>query len=137
MTHPLQDLYDQVPDSNCQGLCVNICSRIDLSVVERQLIERRYGVRIPHGAEQHYGPCPALDQQSGRCLVYEDRPMVCRLYGSVEDFLCEHGCRPDPAPLSNSAGRRLSQEALLRGGIPPAPGFNREERRRAARSKRR
>lgn len=39
-------------------------------------------------------PCPALDFV-GRCSVYEHRPMICRLWGLVEDMPCHYGCKPE------------------------------------------
>jgi len=31
----------------------------------------------------------------GGCQVYEDRPVICRLFGTTPALLCPHGRRPD------------------------------------------
>lgn len=49
--------------------------------------------------------CPAL--QSGRCEVYEVRPMVCRLWGAVEGMQCPYGCVPPAGYLPDREGQRL------------------------------
>ena len=36
--------------------------------------------------------CPLL--RHGRCTVYAQRPLVCRLWGVTESMECPHGCRP-------------------------------------------
>jgi hypothetical protein len=28
----------------------------------------------------------------GRCSIYQDRPLICRLYGVAEGLPCPHGC---------------------------------------------
>ena len=45
--------------------------------------------RIAEALLQSQGPyiCPWLDRPSGRCLVYEARPLACRTYG----FYVERG----------------------------------------------
>jgi hypothetical protein len=37
--------------------------------------------------------CSALDGV-GRCSVYEERPLLCRLWGAVEKMTCQFGCVP-------------------------------------------
>lgn len=34
--------------------------------------------------------CPFFDEASGKCSIYEDRPMICRNYGYEEPFLCPY-----------------------------------------------
>lgn len=127
----LAALYAQVPDVGCKGLCQQACGPIAMSGREHQRI-REAGYRIPtaqRGAQQlllegEYS-CPALED--GKCAVYETpgRPMLCRLWGAVDNpmMLCEHGCRPAEGLLSSEEGHRLLSESLRpsepeRGGGP-------------------
>jgi Fe-S-cluster containining protein len=83
----LDDLYAQVPDVGCKGLCVDSCGSVAMSPEERRRIAER-GVHLPLLAA-FVGHCPAL--RNGRCSVYEVRPMVCRLWGAVEGMKCRFG----------------------------------------------
>ncbi|PZG03838.1 YkgJ family cysteine cluster protein [Nonomuraea aridisoli] len=116
----LTDLYAQVPQPDCKGLCADSCGPIDMHPRERQRARER-GVTIPHHDDaldqmERDGTysCPAL--QNDRCSVYEVRPMICRLWGAVEAMPCEHGCRPDNGLLSDGDGVELLRASLDIGG---------------------
>jgi hypothetical protein len=40
----------------------------------------------------------------GRCAIYDDRPLVCRLWGAIPTMRCPFGCEP---PLTDEEGRAL------------------------------
>lgn len=97
----LAALYEQVPEINCKGLCADACGPIDGGPREKVRM-RRAGVKLPprHEAvkamiasEGNY-ECPALSD--GQCSVYDVRPMVCRIWGAVDDMTCPYGCLPAP-----------------------------------------
>lgn len=120
----LAALYAQVPDVGCRGLCQESCGPIGMSPREQARI-REAGYRIPtaqRALEQLLDggySCPALED--GKCAVYETpgRPMLCRLWGAVDNplMLCEYGCRPEEGLLSAEEGHRLLTESLR----PPMP----------------
>jgi hypothetical protein len=88
----LEELYAEVPAIRCRGLCANSCHSLGLSNVEQTRIAIRRGVRLettiyPDG-------CPALTPFR-HCSIYDDRPLMCRLWGVVESMPCPHGCVPD------------------------------------------
>jgi hypothetical protein len=96
----LEDLYEQVPDVSCKGLCADSCGPIDMGAAER-LRFKQAGLKIPSrdqgielltasGGEWH---CPALTDR-GSCSAYQIRPMICRIWGATEDLPCPYGCRP-------------------------------------------
>lgn len=86
----LDALYAELPSLECQGLCGEACSFIMMTRVERERIVDGGGPRIL----MTESPCPALDF-IGRCRVYTQRPMICRLWGVVDDMKCHYGCTPD------------------------------------------
>jgi hypothetical protein len=49
----------------------------------------------------------------GRCSIYEDRPLICRLYGSVDKFACPHGCKPTGGFLPERKARKLLARAEI------------------------
>jgi Fe-S-cluster containining protein len=85
----VQDLYDSVPDVNCKGLCHQACRDIgpQITAEEKDRLAAR-GVDI----EKHDDGCPALVDK--RCSVYEDRPLICRLFGATKRMRCPWGCEP-------------------------------------------
>jgi hypothetical protein len=48
-----------------------------------------------HGWQLATGHCTLLDEATGRCACYRDRPLVCRAWGTVETSVCPFGCEPD------------------------------------------
>lgn len=100
----LKKVYDQVPDVECKGLCHRQCSMIPVEPCEQDVIMDISGafqhnprIGIAHGDRvlplSPQGQCGYLDAFK-KCAVYENRPLICRLYGAAEGLECEHGCKP-------------------------------------------
>jgi Fe-S-cluster containining protein len=96
----LQEIYASIPSPNCKGLCIDECSTIPVFPFELEQLETAAGRKLPTISTRddillgELGkPCPLLVM--GRCSVYAARPIICRAYGSTEDLLCAHGCRPE------------------------------------------
>ena len=85
----LKLVYDCIPKLECKRKCEECCGPIHMSYVEWVLVQRTLGYK-PEGKSLE---CPML--KDGRCSVYEVRPLICRLWGNVEEMKCEHGCKPD------------------------------------------
>ncbi|MFF0176074.1 hypothetical protein [Micromonospora profundi] len=105
----LEQLYAELPQIQCKDFCVESCGPIAMSPLERQRIKER-GVEITTLAPT----CPALTQ-IGLCSVYEVRPMICRLWGLVEQMACLWGCRPEGGFLDDLTARRLLRRADVIG----------------------
>lgn len=89
----LQRIYDQVPEAGCKGLCTEACGIILPQLGAEQA--RFDTAHRLHGLASGWrgdGSCNALI--AGRCAVYADRPLICRLYGVAQGLLCAHGCQP-------------------------------------------
>src|SRR5215469_7714608 len=106
-----------VPDVGCQGLCQAYCGPVSASALERRRLKVRHGLHL-HGMDEDLVRalltdgvmCPALKE--GRCTVYEDRPLICRLWGATESLPCPHGCRPEKMLTNDEASAliRLAEE---------------------------
>jgi Fe-S-cluster containining protein len=60
--------------------------------------------------------CPFAMPGKG-CRVYEERPLMCRLYGTVEDLRCPHGYQPKQLLTSREARGIIRTYAnLIQGG---------------------
>lgn len=99
-------IWSRVPSVNCRGLCVEACGPIAMSDAEEAILDRR-GVRV--GFDRETLTCNQL--KFGRCQVYEDRPLVCRLWGAVPEMRCPFGCEP----VLTSAEGALLMAAMLSG----------------------
>jgi hypothetical protein len=89
----LDDVYGRVPVLKCKGLCQDTCGPIPAARDEVRLMERAAG--RAHGWQLRTGHCTFLDEATGRCACYRDRPLVCRAWGTVESSVCPFGCEPD------------------------------------------
>ena len=43
--------------------------------------------------------CPYVSESG--CAIYAQRPIICRIFGTVPGLPCPHGCKPDN-PLSEN-----------------------------------
>lgn len=116
----MQAIYDQVPRvADCKGHCWISCSAAVISPWERRRLALA-GHRITPALAARRGAgdfwCEALGPD-GRCLAYDIRPFICRLWGAVDWMACPWGCRPEGGWLPNEVAFRLFLESLQLGGI--------------------
>lgn len=98
----LQELYAQIPSFKCKEGCTDCCGFIMFSKREWQKIPKKF----------HKPECIACPYSAnGACEIYEDRPFICRLYGTVDTprLRCPHGCAPEKM-LTEAEGARLTAE---------------------------
>lgn len=117
----LQEIYSKIPRLNCIRKCSESCGPIPLSPAEADEL-------VPKTAPEHLvtnafpiimfneatNSCPHLSTE-GSCAVYENRPLICRLYGVVKAMRCPYGCKP-LAWLRDEKARQLldaSEESVL------------------------
>lgn len=119
----IRGVWSKIPSTNCKGLCTDQCTAIAMSEGEHAVLRQRIpsfprvNEMISDLTEQREGyHCPALT--FGRCIVYEDRPTICRLYGAVDHQLlrCPHGCEPDEGLLTHARASEIMDEARSVGG---------------------
>lgn len=60
--------------------------------------------------------CEALTDAK-RCAVYDVRPLICRLWGAVEDMPCPYGCTPEPRFLTTQEAMILLSQAHAVAGL--------------------
>lgn len=114
----LQELYAELPQMQCRGLCQQSCGPIEMSTAERQIIEAKHG---PVHTVPPESTCSML--RMGRCLAYEDRPMLCRLWGVIESMPCPWGCVPEGGWLSDGDGMVFLGRAFEISGDDPLHGM--------------
>ena len=119
----LEALYSEIPTFTCREGCTDCCGSMPfVSGIEWDLVpEKRQHdeLRCPYlnggqemvkikktsavGITEAGG---SFKVSNGKCEIYEHRPFICRLFGSVEGFQCIHGYGPEN-PLSVEQGRDL------------------------------
>jgi hypothetical protein len=81
-----------IPTFTCVPGCTDCCGPVPASEWELKRLPRldpatRAACYTADGLScPHQGPLG--------CMVYEERPLVCRLFGTVEKLPCPHGRRP-------------------------------------------
>lgn len=98
----LDRAYSMVPNANCKGLCQEACGPIVPSLAEEARVRARYGVVIDF--DRKTLGCTLL--HDGRCGIYADRPLLCRLFGAVEKMPCPFGCAPDSGSMKQGAEKK-------------------------------
>ena len=84
--HVVARLRARIPRFECNPGCSDCCGPFLWNEWQAAEDER--------GLEYDQLKCEHLSQ--GKCEIYEDRPILCRLFGASEHeaFTCPHGCGP-------------------------------------------
>lgn len=86
--------YALVPSANCKGLCQESCGPIVASFAEESRILERHRAVIDF--DKATLTCNQL--KDGKCAIYADRPLLCRMWGVVEKMPCLFGCDAPTMP---------------------------------------
>lgn|SRR5678815_1011915 len=96
----LEAIYARLPRVACRGLCSIACGPLPMSELEAERMRRADpGRRLPmvvarDGNGFSEMSCVYLTR-ANRCGVYDVRPLICRVWGTVKRLSCMHGCIPD------------------------------------------
>lgn len=95
----LHEIYNQIPTFNCIKSCTDCCGPIFMTGIERYLIE------IP---ENFTGMTSCPWRGKGHCKIYDKRPLICRLFGTINDkrLMCSFGKGPTFL-LQSEYGKRM------------------------------
>jgi hypothetical protein len=85
MVDKYHELYDRIPVFECKPGCADCCGPVPFGKSEY--------AKIPEPVLAEGIGCPYIGD--GGCSIYEVRPFLCRIYGTVEDLKCPHGCGPE------------------------------------------
>lgn len=100
----LKKIYGKIPELKCVRGCTECCgdptkpikegylpftplfwSKIEAENIRRYLKEKGIKERV---VKNPLEPCPYIE--NGKCLIYPVRPLMCRLFGVVEDLKCPY-----------------------------------------------
>ena len=94
-------LYHQIPSFQCKPGCTDCCGPIPFSKHEWDKVKNKRKTKSTS--------CPYI--ANGKCSIYQDRPLMCRLYGTTAGLACPHGCRP-MALLSKGQTDKIMSEYI-------------------------
>jgi uncharacterized protein len=101
----MKEIWNSVPKVHCKGLCQDQCTQVPIMPIEALYLTRKHDAWIHMSNHRgrymptlgHNEPCQFL--KDGRCSVYDDRPLICRMFGheippieNIRPLECEHGC---------------------------------------------
>jgi len=84
-------LRKQIPSFACKEGCHDCCGPVTASSIE----VARLPVKSDAEHEQALAElnCPYLGENG--CEVYEERPLICRLFGTTKNLPCPNNCAPE------------------------------------------
>ena len=104
-----QRLYGAIPSFECIEGCTDCCGPVPWSVHEL----KQAGLAEPPAERADHACVFSL---VGHCGIHERRPLMCRLYGAVEDMRCPHGRGP-LVPLQAEDGHELVRRYKIANGM--------------------
>jgi uncharacterized protein len=106
-------LVESLPELNCKGLCQESCECIAgcVTPLELLLMDEDAGGHVDLSASSTQA-CPHLTS-AGRCGVHASRPLICRLWGGIDDdfMRCPYGCTPTRW-ISDEEARSIFNRAI-------------------------
>ncbi len=113
----LRELYAKIPTFKCIEGCTDCCGPVPATREERRLnpeflptaadiihvlqngaASQEELKAAPRLADWAYGAgclsCP-YEIAHGGCAIYDDRPFLCRIYGTTQNLPCPHGRAPE------------------------------------------
>lgn len=84
-------LRQHIPAFECLPGCHDCCGPVTASTAEMARLPVKS--EAEHEAALADWSCPHLGCNG--CQVYEERPLICRLFGTTKSLPCPHGKRPE------------------------------------------
>lgn len=81
---------DQIPAFSCKPGCHDCCGPVTASSEEMARLPEKSAAE--HDKAMADLSCPYLGENG--CEVYEERPLICRLFGTTPRLACPNECRP-------------------------------------------
>lgn len=88
--HKIHFLRELIPSFDCVPGCHDCCGPVTTSAEEMARLPRK--TEADQQSAMEHLDCVHLGPQG--CTVYEERPMICRLFGTTPRLPCPRGQRP-------------------------------------------
>lgn len=102
----LAALYAQIPTFECVPGCHDCCGPVTATREELKAAPKLMSLEqlSEHLTLESCLDCPYVTPSG--CGIYDDRPFLCRIFGTVPEMKCPHGRGPDRM-LSTDKGYEL------------------------------
>ena len=87
----IADLRRQIPSFECVPGCHDCCGPVTTSPEEMSRLPRKTAAEQEAALDELN--CVHLGPQG--CTVYDERPLICRLFGTTARLPCPRGARPE------------------------------------------
>jgi len=123
----LKEIYQQVPSFNCKEGCSDCCGLVPFNRWEISLLSDEHKEVMLVFADMAtsllsrgiVSACPLIGRGK-LCSIYENRPFLCRLFGTIDQeanqLRCPHGCGP-LVPLTENKANELMEYYLQLGEL--------------------
>lgn len=91
----IDDLYDMLPDFICTPGCIECCRNFGVpsrTPVEDERIKKFLAENNMEQPRARGTTCPYVTEEG--CSIYPVRPLICRVYGTSENYKCVMGVVP-------------------------------------------
>jgi hypothetical protein len=104
----LEELYNKIPSMPCKLGCNDCCGPVPFSKQEA------INAGINPGVGNNAIGFKCMFSGAMGCNIYKDRPIMCRLFGAVDDKMltCPHGCKPEK-PLTSKESMKIMTKYML------------------------
>ena len=82
----IKKLRKMIPSFQCKKGCTDCCGFTPWTKWEWE--------QIPDALKTKTNELKCPYATKNGCMVYEHRPIICRMFGTVEQMKCPHGCGP-------------------------------------------
>lgn len=87
----LERLRSNIPSFECVPGCHDCCGPVTTSSEEMSRLPVK--TEAQHDAAMAHLSCPHLGANG--CAAYDERPLICRLFGTTPNLPCPNGRRPE------------------------------------------
>jgi Fe-S-cluster containining protein len=98
----IRAIWEQIPSVRCKPGCYDCCGPVLMTKTEwKNITPKRKHLSLD---------CPYI--KDSKCGIYNDRPTICRLFGTCGDhpmLKCPHGCIADN-PITDKQAREILSE---------------------------
>lgn len=86
-------IYDMIPTFECIDGCTDCCGIVPFSGFEWEQLKPDE-IKTKSFAEIIENPACPFIEDGKHCGIYEKRPLMCRIYGTIENLKCPHDKKP-------------------------------------------